>query len=117
MSSNLRYILVLTLVCRCQGFCGEDDDRAKVPIVTVADSTMDLRVSWNGVFTGCQPNDLMILDAEARHISARNKSSLETINLRINPTNKQPITITLMVELETCPEDSCQSSVLDQQFQ
>jgi len=71
---------MMTLVNQCKSFCGEDDDPTRVPIVTVADST-HLRVSWHGLFTGCQPNEVKNMNALVEHISAQNTWSFKTIPL------------------------------------
>ena len=60
MSRNVRYVLILTLACQCHCFCGEADDPTKVAKVTVSNST-HLRVSWNGLFTGCTSQDVGFL--------------------------------------------------------
>ena len=67
MSSNIWYLLILTLVGQCQGFCGEDDDPSEVPRVTVANST-HLRVSWQGLFTGCNSYDVGNMVAVVEHL-------------------------------------------------
>ena len=72
--------MILTLVCQCQSFCGEDDDPTKVPKVTVANST-HLRVSWDGMFSGCSSNDVGTMIAEVEHRVAQNTDSDKTILL------------------------------------
>ena len=80
MAKLVQLILVMMLASQCQSFCGEDNDRTKVPIVTVANST-HLRVSWHGLFTGCQPHEVKNMDAVVEHIAAQNTDTEKAISV------------------------------------
>ena len=68
--------MVLTLALQCQGFCGEDDHYRKVPKVTVANST-HLRVSWHGLFSGCNKSEILKMGAVSSHTTLLGETSIK----------------------------------------
>ena len=79
MSKRIELIVAIALVTvpQCQSFCGEDDHYTKVPKVTVANST-HLRVTWQGLFSGCHKSDVLSMMAVSSHKTLQGKLSTMT---------------------------------------